>query len=170
VSRYAVIAIKTEKGIQMRLVLGCAVALAGLLTVQSVAAADRCKSKPLTAVEARRLQDRIFDVLTRDDLAAWKSQIAADFVAYENGKAYDGQEFFDLIAGAHKAGAKLVWSVSNDVADIDCELAVIHYVNTGSVGRPGEAAKPTKWLETSSFRRVGNEWRAFLVTSMILRE
>ena len=113
----------------MRFALTCALALVASLTAQSATAAETCKSKPLSAVEAKRLQDRVFDVLTRDDLPAWKSLITPDFLAYENGKAYDGQGFFDLIAGAHKVGAKLVWSVSNDVADIDCALAVLHYVN-----------------------------------------
>jgi hypothetical protein len=153
----------------MRFAAGLILA-AALVSPETATAAETCTSKPMTAIEAKQLQDLFYDALTREDVALWGRLTTSDFVAFENGRPYDAKGFFDLVAGAHKAGTALKWSVADEKVEIACNLAVMRYVNVGSVTRAGEALRPTKWLETTAFRRVGDGWRVFLVTSTTVRD
>lgn len=134
-----------------------------------VAAAPACTGGSLTLVSATDLQTRVFGALANEDRAAWVALATDDFVAHENGKAYDRDGFYELIANAHRSGTGLNWSVTRPSVESRCGLALLWYVNEGTVTRGG-VAKPTRWLETSSFRQEAGKWRLFLVTSMVVKE
>lgn len=119
--------------------------------------------------EARviKLQTDVFTALQHDDRAAWERITVPDFRAFERGKQYGRASFFNLVLGMHQAGVQAVWSVTEAHVQVDHGIAVMSYVNAGSVAK-GDAAPAAKhWLETVAFRRHGEDWKAFLLTSMV---
>lgn len=145
-----------------------AVLLCSALLAAPAVARTGCAAADVTVEQAAALQNDAFRILTVEDRAAWEALASDDFVAHENGKAYDRTGFFDLLAGAHRAGTGLKWAVSEPVLEARCGLALLSYVNSGVVTKNG-VSTPTRWLETSAFRWSGGRWRLFHVTSMLVR-
>jgi hypothetical protein len=125
-----------------------------------------CPSETLSESQAVELQTRLFSAMSEENRGAWDRLVTPDFVAFERGKQYDSGDFFNLIAAAHKSGRKLVWSVTQPRVQADCNLVVMSYINVGSVAEKDSPPKPVRWLESVAFRKDGDAWRAFLVTSM----
>ena len=150
----------------MRRAILLALAIAAAPPIVMEAHAMDCSSNTLSKDAAVVLQTQLFSAMANEDRELWKRLTASDFVAFERGKQYGSDAFFDLIAGAHKAGFKFVWSVTEPRVEAGCNLVVMSYVNSGSIAEKDSAPKPTRWLESVAFRKDGGGWRAFLVTSM----
>jgi hypothetical protein len=138
----------------------------GFAMPSSVFAAPACPEDPLSEGQAVQIQGQLFSALEHEDRTAWNLLVAPDFSAAERGKLYDSTNFFNLIASAHRAGIKLSWSVTEERIQSDCKLAIMSYVNEGSVTNKGEDPAKVRWLETTAFRKEAEGWRVFLVTSM----
>ena len=115
-------------------VVSCAIALGAASPVKGAA---RCPRASLTLVQAADLQTRAFAALSKEDWDVWRAVATDDFTAHENGQAYDRDGFFKLIADAHRAGTGLRWSVTRPSVDSRCGLALIWYLNEGTVTRNG---------------------------------
>ena len=137
-----------------------------LATTVSVRAAPACPVDPLSESQAVQIQTRIFSAIEHEDRAAWNLLVTTDFSAAERGKLYDSAKFFGMIASAHSAGLKLNWAVTGQRFEADCNLAIMSYINHGSVADRGESPKKVRWLETTAFRNDATGWRVFPVTSM----
>ena len=142
-----------------------AIALASLI-MGKAHANMACPSETLSESQAVELQTRLFSAMSQEDRGAWDRLVTPDFVAFERGKQYGSGDFFNLITAAHKSGHKFIWSVTQPRVEADCKLVVMSYINVGSVAEKDSPPKPVRWLESVAFRKDGEAWRAFLVTSM----
>lgn len=141
--------------------------LFGVVPVIAQAQSDPgCSRNALSPAQVIGLQTRLFTAMGQDDRRTWDLLVAPEFRAFERGEQYSGPDFFGIVADAHKKGIQLVWSVTESHIEIDCKLAVMSYVNVGSIAERGEQPRPQRWLETVAFRLDGSTWRAVLMTSM----
>lgn len=122
-------------------------------------------SSTLTPAAAAALQARVLAALGRGDRAAWQALTTSDFQAIEHGKAYDRDGFLQVLTGLQASGHTFRWSVTEPRLQADRDLAVLSYVNLGSIQVGEGPPSPVRWLETASFRREPDGWRLFLVTS-----
>ena len=145
--------------------------LGALIPVIAQAQSDPgCSRNTLSPAQVISLQTRLFAALGQDDRRTWDLLVAPEFRAFERGKQYSSSDFFGLVADVHKKGIQLVWSVTESHIESDCRLAVMSYVNVGSIAERGDQPKPQRWLETVAFRLDGSTWRAVLMTSMRVDE
>lgn len=119
----------------------------------------------LTERNAVALQTQMLDALSREDRTAFRRLTTDDLVLNERGKVYDRDGLFAIASDAHRAGTRIVWRVTNPQVTSDCRLAVMSYINSGSVQTRGQDAVPVRWLETAAYRRDVDGWRVFLLTS-----
>ncbi len=99
-----------------------------------------------------------------DDRAGLDAVLCRDFHAFENGVRMTGGELLDLMSRYYAEGKRYRWSVTGEQVEVQGDLAVITYVNQGSIAEsPGAGPVPLSWLETAVLRRDASSWRvAFL--------
>jgi hypothetical protein len=101
----------------------------------------------------------MYTALTKDDLDIWRTAIAKDFFSFDGGKRFDGDALFDLIKANHAKGTVYVWTVNDPKVDVVCDMALVTYINTGSVTSSANGTRNVSWLESATLRHDGQRWR-----------
>jgi ketosteroid isomerase-like protein len=110
--------------------------------------------------------ERVFAALGEDDRARLSELLCGDFHAFENGVRMSGRDLLAAMARYHSQGRRYRWSVTSPQIEVGGDLAVVVYVNQGSVtDGPGEDAVSMSWLETVVLRRQASQWRLAFVHS-----
>jgi len=99
-----------------------------------------------------------------DDLDAFHAVTTPDFYAFDNGRRFDGDALMQLLKTAHAGGTRYEWSVTQPKVEADCRMALITYVNVGSVSVNGLPQAVT-WLESAVLRYDGARWRIHFLSS-----
>jgi ketosteroid isomerase-like protein len=110
-----------------------------------------------TAEVAQTMRD-MYAALKTDDLNAWHAVTTQDFFAYDVGQRFDGDALLALIKDRHAQGVVFEWTVNDPKVEVDCNVALVTYVNTGSVTQAG-AKRPRLWLESATLKHDGQRWR-----------
>jgi len=93
--------------------------------------------------------ERVFATLGEDDQVGLKEILCDDFHAFENGVRVTSRELLDLMSRYHAEGRRYRWSVHSPQIEVEGNLAVVVYVNHGSITEaPGSDPIPMSWLET----------------------
>lgn len=100
----------------------------------------------------------MYAALMIDDLNAWHAVTTKDFFAYDVGRRFDGDALMNLIKERHAQGVIFEWTVNDPKVEVDCNVALVTYVNTGSVTQAG-SKRPRSWLESATLRHDGERWR-----------
>ena len=127
-------------------------------------AAGMAKCRPVSGTTPRQTLESLFAALEGEDRAAVERLTTADFRAFERGRILDREGFFGLVQQAHRQGLHLQWSVTDERVALDCEVAVMDYVNKGSISGPG-SSQEMSWLEVATFRRTPTGWKVNFVES-----
>ena len=106
---------------------------------------------------AQTMRD-MYAALMTDDLNAWRAVTTQDFFAYDVGQRFDSDALLDLIKVRHHEGFVFEWNVNDPKVEVDCNVALVTYVNTGSVTQAG-AKRLRTWLESATLRHDGRRWR-----------
>jgi ketosteroid isomerase-like protein len=84
--------------------------------------------------------------------------VTSDFYSYDGGKRFGGDELMELVKQAHAAGKVFVWNVTKPEVRIHGDVALITYVNEGSV-KDAAGTKNVTWLESAFLRKENQNWR-----------
>ena len=110
-----------------------------------------------TAEVAQTMRD-MYAALMTDDLNAWHAVTTPDYFAYDVGQRFDGDALLVLVKDRHAEGVVFEWNVNDPKVEVDCNVALVTYVNTGSVTQAG-AKRPRSWLESATLKHDGQRWR-----------
>jgi ketosteroid isomerase-like protein len=137
------------------------IALAALASQACAHAAPTPSSCPAPAQAitdvAQTMRD-MYAALKSDDVNAFRTVTTKDFLAYDVGQRFDGDALINLIKDRHAEGVVFEWRVNDPKVEVDCDTALVTYVNTGSVTRVG-ARRDVSWLESATLRHDGQRWR-----------
>lgn len=147
----------TMKRVMMAVAALAAIALSACAHASPAPAACPAPDKAITEV-AQVMRD-MYTALTKDDLDGWHAAITKDFFSFDGGKRFDGDALFDLIKTNHAKGTVYVWTVNTPKVDVACDMALVTYVNTGSVTPPAATTRNVSWLESATLRHDGQRWR-----------
>jgi hypothetical protein len=110
-------------------------------------------------------QDKVVDAMrtmyvaaTDDDLAKFHEVAAPDFLAFDGGMRFGGDELMALTQKLHAAGKIFHWEVTQPEVHIDGTMAWIAYVNQGWVEDASGRTEVT-WLESAVLRKQNGDWR-----------
>ena len=134
----------------------------GLVIGWSAAGMAQCRLAP--KITPRQTLESLFAALKGEDRAAVERLTTTDFRAFERGRILDRDGFFGLVQQAHRQGLHLQWSVTDERVALACEVAVMNYVNKGSINGPG-SSQDMSWLEVAAFRRTPTGWKVNFVES-----
>jgi ketosteroid isomerase-like protein len=132
-----------------------------LLLAAAVASPTQAQFCSSSSQEAKLVEHAIrsfFVALAKDDRAAFQRIVTADFYAFDGGAKMTGNELFQFIVGAHRAGRVINWTIGRVAAKSDCNLAWASWDNVGSSGVPPKLM-PRRWMESAVLRRSPNGWR-----------
>lgn len=138
-----------------------ALAMLALPACMHAAPAARPVSCPAPATAAAAVGQTMRDMyaaLQADDLNAWRAVTTKDFFAYDVGQRFDGDALMELIKQRHAEGVVFEWTVNDPKVEVDCNVALVTYVNTGSTTQAG-VKRPRTWLESATLRHDGARWR-----------
>ena len=125
-------------------------------TTPSVAAAQQASSKAVLV--------KLFAALENEDHTTFNAVTTPDFRAFEGGKVFDRDSLMSLIQQVHKAGKRYRWSITDERVDQDQRVAVINYVNKGTISDGGTEGSVT-WLEVATFRATPDGWKINFLSS-----
>jgi hypothetical protein len=100
----------------------------------------------------------MYAALKIDDAQAFHAAVTSDFFTFDGGKRFDGDALLALIKAAHDRGAVYEWQVVDPKVEVACKVALVTYVNTGSLTEAG-ATRPLSWLESATLVHDGRRWR-----------
>jgi ketosteroid isomerase-like protein len=106
----------------------------------------------------------IFTAARADDVAKFKSVIAADFYIFDGGARFDGDAIMALIKAQHAAGKRYEWNVTEPDVHINGNTAWIAYVNKGSI-TDASGTINQKWLESAFLQRQAGIWKIVFMHS-----
>ena len=114
---------------------------------------------------------QMYEAVGNDDRRSLGRLLCPDFHAFENGRRMSGGAMLDLMSKFHAQGQRFRWSVTEEEVQPQGNLAVIAYVNRGSITQaPGAEPVPLAWLETAVLRKEDQSWRvAFLHSNRMER-
>jgi Domain of unknown function (DUF4440) len=100
----------------------------------------------------------MYAALMIDDLEAFRTATTRDFFAYDVGQRFDGDDLLNRIKDRHAQGVVFEWTVNDPKVEIACDMALVTYINTGSVTQAG-VRRPRTWMESATLRHDGERWR-----------
>ncbi|WP_438000633.1 nuclear transport factor 2 family protein [Sorangium sp. So ce185] len=121
-------------------------------------------NRPDSPEELKAVIVSYFDCVTRKDFARMKALTTPDFVIYENGKIVDNDGMIEIIKGSPIA--KATFSLDDVRINVDVSSGSMIYVNHGKFVNHDASAIERDFLESVTFKKVGNEWKLHFVHSM----
>ncbi len=124
----------------------------------AAAAPASCPGQNKSIADVAQVMSDMYAALKTDDLQGFRAVTTRDFFAFDGGKRFDGDALMDLVKGLHDKGAIYEWQVNDPKVEVACDMALVTYVNTGSVTDTG-ATRSLSWLESAMLRHDGQRWR-----------
>ncbi len=135
-----------------------------LLALSGTASAATCPAPAGAEADVTAAMTAMYAAAKADDLDGFHAVTTPDFYAFENGRRVEGDGMMQIVKSFHAAGTRFDWSVTQPVVEADCGMALITYVNVGSVTTNG-ATVPVTWLESAALRYDGTRWRIHFFSS-----
>lgn len=151
-----VAAVGVANTLLLALVIGASLVTPSFATTS---AGDQAK-----VIEATRT---MYVAAVHDDLAKFHTVAAPDFYAFDAGKRFTGDALMGRIKDLHAAGKVFVWEVTAPVVQIDGEMALITYVNKGSI-QDQSGTRNVSWLESAVLRKDHGSWRIHFFHSTLV--
>ena len=127
------------------------------------------QQKRLTADESQIVDtvSTIFDAARADDVAKFKSVIAAEFYIFDGGPRFNADSIMAFIKAQHAAGKHYEWNVTEPDVHISGNTAWIAYVNKGSI-TDASGTTNQKWLESFFLeKQAGNRKIIFMHSTRV---
>lgn len=121
-------------------------------------AAPHCAASAPDRAGVMTAIEQWYAAIRKDDLQAFAAATTPDFLAFDAGGIYRGLELARAIKAAHESGTTFVWSIMDPEVQIDCQSALVTYVNRGLV-KNAEGATDVIWLESAGLRRTPEGWK-----------
>ena len=124
------------------------------------------QQKRLSADESQIVDtvSTIFDAARADDVAKFKSVIAADFYIFDGGARFNADSIMAFIKAQHAAGKHYEWNVTEPDVHISGNTAWIAYVNKGSI-TDASGTTNQKWLESAFLEKQAGNWKIIFMHS-----
>jgi ketosteroid isomerase-like protein len=124
------------------------------------------QQKRLTADESQIVDtvSTIFDAARADDVAKFKSVIAAEFYIFDGGARFNADSIMAFIKAQHAAGKHYEWNVTEPDVHISGNTAWIAYVNKGSI-TDASGTTNQKWLESAFLEKQAGNWKIIFMHS-----
>ena len=124
------------------------------------------QQKRLTADESQIVDTvgTIFDAARADDVAKFKSVIAAEFYIFDGGARFNADSIMAFIKAQHAAGKHYEWNVTEPDVHISGNTAWIAYVNKGSI-TDASGTTNQKWLESAFLEKQAGNWKIIFMHS-----
>jgi ketosteroid isomerase-like protein len=124
------------------------------------------QQKRLTADESQIVDtvSTIFDAARADDVAKFKSVIAAEFYIFDGGARFNADSIMAFIKAQHAAGKHYEWNVTEPDVHISGNTAWIAYVNQGSI-TDASGTVSQKWLESAFLQKQAGIWKIVFMHS-----
>lgn len=136
-----------------------ALAIAGITACSHAASPSASCPVPGAAVaEVAATMREMYAALKADDAQAFNAATTGDFFAFEVGKRLDSASLLTTIKAAHDRGAVYEWTVVDPKIEVECNMALVTYVNDGSLTEAG-AKRPLSWMESATLVHDGQRWR-----------
>jgi len=147
----------------LSMIASAVIALAGV-AVPAAQAGAVCPPPVSAEADVTATMTAMYAAAKADDLEGFHAVTTPDFYAFENGKRFDGDALMQLIKTAHAGGTRYEWSVTQPKVEADCGMALITYVNVGSITVNG-VPQAMSWLESAELRFEGGRWRIHFFSS-----
>jgi ketosteroid isomerase-like protein len=124
------------------------------------------QQKRLTADESQIVDTvgTIFDAARADDVAKFKSVIAAEFYIFDGGARFNADSIMAFIKAQHAAGKHYEWNVTEPDVHISGNTGWIAYVNKGSI-TDASGTTNQKWLESALLEKQAGNWKIIFMHS-----
>ncbi|WP_437967926.1 nuclear transport factor 2 family protein [Sorangium sp. So ce260] len=106
-----------------------------------------------------------FDCVSRKDFARMKTLTTPDFLIFENGKVINNDGLIDIIKGSPIT--KATYSFDDVRINVDSNSGSMIYLNHGEFVKNDASTITRDWLESAIFKKVGTEWKLYLVHSTV---
>jgi hypothetical protein len=130
----------------------------GLALAAASGAQAACAPTKTAQAEVTKAVEQMFAAFQTDDLPAFKRAVTPDFHAYDVGSRFTAETLVDVIKAQHALGKHYVWTVTDPQVEQSCNLAVVTYINQGSIEANG-VKTPQVWLESATLRYAEGRWR-----------
>ncbi|AUX44338.1 hypothetical protein SOCE26_058020 [Sorangium cellulosum] len=94
-----------------------------------------------------------------------KALTTTDFLIYENGKILNNDSLIDIISGSPYT--KVTYSFENFTINVDNNSGSIRYSNHGEFVKDDASVITRDWLESATFKKVGDEWKLDFIHSTV---
>jgi ketosteroid isomerase-like protein len=139
-----------------------ALVISASLVIPSIAAtAAGDQAKVIEAIHT------MYVAAAHDDLAKFHTVAAPDFYAFDTGKRFTGDALMARIKDLHAAGKVFVWEVTAPTVQIDGDMALITYINKGSI-QDQSGTRNVSWLESAVLRKDHGNWRIHFFHSTLV--
>lgn len=106
-----------------------------------------------------------FDCISKKDFTGMKSLTTTDFVIYENGKVINNDGLIDIINKSPIV--KATYSFDGFTINVDNASGSMRYFNHGEFVKDDTSLTTRDWLESATFKKVGNEWKLDFIHSTV---
>jgi ketosteroid isomerase-like protein len=133
--------------------------LLAFLTLSSPSTtAQTCATTPADQPQVIETMRQFYVAAGADDLQKFHTVVAPTFYAYDGGVRYEGDTLMALMKKAHDAGRVYVWTVTEPQVHLSCNVALLTYVNKGSM-TDSTGTKNRSWLESTYMQKSGGTWK-----------
>jgi hypothetical protein len=122
------------------------------------AKAPVCSVEPQDVGRVTETLKQMYVAATNDDLALFHRVATADYLAFDGGQRFSGDELMGLLQDAHKKGKKYVWTVMEPEVHLACNDARIAFTNRGSV-EDQNGKRDVVWLESAFLHKEAGVWK-----------
>jgi hypothetical protein len=117
-----------------------------------------CSVGPQDVGRVTETLKQMYVAATNDDLALFHRVAAADYLAFDGGHRFSGDELMGLLHEEHKKGKKYVWTVMEPEVHLACSDAWIAFTNRGSV-EDASGKIDRVWLESAFLHKEAGVWK-----------
>ncbi|WP_437292335.1 nuclear transport factor 2 family protein [Sorangium sp. So ce406] len=129
-------------------------------------AASACQpSRPDNPEKLKSVIVAYFDCISRKDFTRMKSLTTPDFIIFENGKVINNDGLIAIINGSPITRAD--YSFDNVRVNVDSSSGSVIYFNHGKFMTNDASVLTRDWLESATFKKVGNEWKLDFIHSTV---
>ncbi|WP_437317682.1 nuclear transport factor 2 family protein [Sorangium sp. So ce385] len=137
-----------------------------LVPLALIATLSACQPrKPDSPEELKAVIVAYFDCISKKDFTRMKSLTTSDFIIYENGKVINNDGLIDIINKSPIA--KATYSFDGFTINVDNASGNMRYSNHGEFVKDDASLTTRDWLESATFKKVGDEWKLDFIHSTV---